>query len=165
MWQILANSTGLAASSYTLLPCPAMKTVYDVRRENLRAMVKSWGGPTSLAKKLGHANGSYLAQLVGPNPRRDVSEKVAREIESKLGLTLGWMDQEHERQPGKLNDQALTEVVRAVATVLRDAGLRPDPETYGTLVQLAYDRAKLTGQVDESYIQKLSTLVRRSGKS
>lgn len=25
--------------------------------------MKQWGGPTSLAKKLGHSNGSYLAQL------------------------------------------------------------------------------------------------------
>ena len=32
-----------------------MKSVYDVRRENLRQLMKLWGGPTSLAKKLGHA--------------------------------------------------------------------------------------------------------------
>ena len=67
-----------------------MKTVYDIRRENLRALMKTWGGPTSLAKKLGHANGSYLAQIGGPNPRREISEKVAREIETKLGLALGY---------------------------------------------------------------------------
>lgn len=142
-----------------------MNSVFDVRRENLRQLMKTWGGPTSLAKKLGHSNGSYVAQLAGPNPSREVSEKVAREIEHKLGLSIGYLDQAHERSTAKLNDQALTEVVRAVATVLRDANLRPDPDTYGTLVQLAYDRAKLTGQVDESYIQKLTTLVRGSGKS
>jgi hypothetical protein len=58
----------------------------------------------------------------------------------------------------------LTEVVKAVATVLRDAGLRPDPETYGTLVQLAYDRAKLTGRLDENHIKQLTNLFRGSGK-
>jgi hypothetical protein len=51
-----------------------------------------------------------------------------------------------------------------VATVLRDAGLRPDPETYGTLVQLAYDRAKLTGRLDENHIKQLTNLFRGSGK-
>jgi hypothetical protein len=55
-----------------------MKSTYDIRRENLRTLIKTWGGPTSLAKKLGHANGSYLAQIAGPHPRRDISEKVAR---------------------------------------------------------------------------------------
>lgn len=42
-----------------------MKSVYDTRRTNLRSLIGQWGGPTSLSKKLGHSNGSYLAQLVG----------------------------------------------------------------------------------------------------
>ena len=137
-----------------------MQTIYDVRRDNLRRLIGQWGGPTSLSKKLGHANGSYIAQLAGPRPSRDVSEKVAREIERKLGLPIGWMDREQEAGGPHLNDEALSEVVRAVATCLRDAGLRPKPETYATLVQLTYDRVKLTGQVDESYINKLITLAR-----
>jgi hypothetical protein len=58
--------------------------VYRTRRTNLRALAAQWGGPTSLAKKLGHSNGSYLAQLIGPNPSREVSEKTAREIERNM---------------------------------------------------------------------------------
>lgn len=140
-----------------------MKSVYDVRRDNLRKLMQQWGGPTSLSKKLGHANGSYLAQIAGPNPSREISEKTAREIESKLGVAMGWMDQSHPDGEHKLNDQALTEVVRAVATCLRDTGLRPDPDAYGTLVQLTYDRAKLTGRIDEQHIQQLIQLLRGSG--
>ncbi len=142
-----------------------MMNVYETRRVNLRALINQWGGPTSMSRKLGHANGSYIAQIAGPHPSRDISEKTAREIESKLGLPVGWMDQDHPASGQQLNDQALTEVVRAVATTLRDTGLRPDPEIYGTLVQLAYDRAKLTGRIDEHYIQKLIILARGSGKS
>jgi len=141
-----------------------MISVYETRRVNLRALIGQWGGPTSLSRKLGHSNGSYIAQIAGPNPSREISEKVAREIESKLGLPVAWLDQDHPAGGQQLNDQALTEVVKAVATVLRDVGLRPDPETYGTLVQLAYDRAKLTGRIDEHFIQKLTTLARGSGK-
>ena len=141
-----------------------MISVYDTRRTNLRALIGQWGGPTSLSRKLGHANGSYIAQLAGPRPSREISEKVAREIEATLKLPVGWMDQEHPAGGAQLNDQALNEVVRAVATVLRDAGLRPEPEAYGTIVQLAYDRAKLVGRIDEHHIQQLAHLLRGIGK-
>lgn len=141
-----------------------MQSVYATRRQNLRSLIGQWGGPTSLSKKLGHSNGSYLAQLAGPRPSREVSERVAREIEGKLGLPIGWMDQDHPAGGQQLNDEALTEVVKAVATCLRDASLRPAPEAYATLVQLAYDRMKLTGKVDEAYINKLIELTRGSGK-
>lgn len=141
-----------------------MRTIYDTRRDNLRALIGQWGGPTSLSKKLGHANGSYVAQLAGPRPSREVSEKVAREIEQKLGLPVAWMDQDHPRNGQHLDDETLTECVRAVATVLRDAGLRPDPETYGTLVQLVYDRVKLAGRIDEHHIKRLAQLLRGSGR-
>lgn len=138
-----------------------MKSIYEIRRDNVRELIKVWGGPTSLAKKLGHANGSYLAQIAGPNPRRDISEKVAREIESKLGLTAMWLDHTHADKPHKLNDRALADCVRAVATVLRDEGLKPDPETYATLVQLVYDHTNVTGRLDEAFIKKLTELLRR----
>jgi hypothetical protein len=135
-----------------------MRSVYEQRRENLRTLMRSWGGPTSLAKKLGHSNGSYLAQLAGPRPTREVSEKVAREIEGKLGLPMGWLDKEN---PGSVqpDDEQLAECVRAVASSLRDKGLRPNPETYSQLVALVYDRVRLTGRVDEAYIQKLVGLI------
>ena len=141
-----------------------MRTIYDTRRDNLRALIGQWGGPTSLSKKLGHANGSYIAQLAGPRPSREVSEKVAREIEQRLGLPVAWMDQEHPRTGQHLDDETLTECVKAVATVLRDARLRPDPEAYGTLVQLVYDRVKLAGRIDENHIQRLAALLRGSGR-
>lgn len=138
-----------------------MQSIYEIRRENVRQLMKTWGGPTSLAKKLGHANGSYLAQIAGPHPRRDISERVARDIESRLGLAAMWLDQHHEAAGHRLNDQALADCVRAVATVLRDAGLRPDPEAYATIVQLVYDHTKLTGRLDETFITKLTELIRR----
>lgn len=137
-----------------------MKSVYDTRRENVRALMKTWGGPSSLAKKLGHANGSYLAQIAGPNPRREISEKVAREIEHKLGLALGYLDQDHKRNGGKIQDAAIAECVRLVATVLRDQGVRPSPEVTANLVQLVYDRVQLTGELDEKYAKQLVQLVK-----
>lgn len=135
-----------------------MLTVYETRRQNLRTLSRQWGGPTSLAKKLGHSNGSYLAQLIGPRPSREVSEKTAREIEAKLGLPLGWLDQ-GQPENAQPNDEQLAECVKAVATCLRDAGLRPGPDAYSQVVALVYDRVRLTGRVDEQYIKKLVGLL------
>jgi hypothetical protein len=137
-----------------------MHSVYDTRRENVRALMAQWGGPTSLAKKLGHSNGSYVAQLVGPNPSREISEKVARDMEGKLGLPIGWLDQEHTASPRQVDEETLSACVRAVAAAIRDAALKPDPDAYANLVSLVYEHAKLTGRVDEPFIQKLIGLIR-----
>lgn len=137
-----------------------MKNVYEQRRENLRSLMQTWGGPTSLAKKLGHTNGSYLAQLAGPHPSREISEKVAREMEAKLGLPLGWLDAEHNGNPRQLDDAALGECVRAVAAALRDAGHRATPDQMADLASLAYEHTKLTGRIDEPFIQRLVRLTK-----
>lgn len=136
-----------------------MQSVYDQRRENLRSLVKTWGGPTSLAKKLGHTNGSYLAQLAGPNPSREVSEKVAREMELALGLPVGWLDSEHGNTRG-IDDEALGTCVRAVAAALRDVGHRATPDQLADLTALAYEHTRLVGRVDETYITKLVRLTK-----
>ena len=61
----LADRNALATYAIAIAYWLAMKSVYDTRRTNLRSLIGQWGGPTSLSKKLGHSNGSYLAQLVG----------------------------------------------------------------------------------------------------
>lgn len=136
-----------------------MKSTYDQRRENLRALTKEWGGPTSLARKLGHTNGSYLAQLIGPHPSRDISEKVAREIEGKLNLPLGWLDGEQNGNR-QVDDSVLGECVRAVAAALRDAGVRGTPDQMADLASLTYEHAKLTGRIDEAFIQRIVRLTK-----
>jgi len=140
-----------------------MKSVYEIRRENLRTLQNERGGPTSLSKKLGHANGSYVAQLIGPRPSREISEKVARESEKKLNLPIGWLDTEQnpKGRPVVVDAITLGACVTAVATALRDTGITPDPETYGTLVGLAYEHAQLAGQVDEPFLLKLVKLTQR----
>lgn len=137
-----------------------MRSIYELRRDNLRELMRTWGGPTSLAKKLGHSNGSYLAQLGGPHPSREISEKVAREMEGKLGLPLGWLDQEHNGNARALDDSALSDCVRAVAAALRDAGHKATPDQMADLAALAYEHTKLTGRVDESFITKIVRLTK-----
>jgi len=65
----------------------------ELRRENLRQLIRDVGSATKLAKKLGHKNSSYITHWL--SNRRPISEKAARGIEEKLLLPLGWMDFDH----------------------------------------------------------------------
>ena len=69
-----------------------MHTVHDYRRANLRKLANSVGGPGVLSKKLGYTNSSFLVQMAGPNPIRQVSEETARRFESTLDLVPGSLD-------------------------------------------------------------------------
>ncbi len=136
-----------------------MQSVYDLRRDNLRSLIRQWGGPTSMSKKLGHSNGSYIAQLAGPHPSREISEKVAREIEAKLGLPSNWLDATH-GEPRPVDDETLSACVRAVSAALRDAGHRATPDQMADLATLAYEHVKLTGRVDETFITRIVRLTK-----
>ena len=136
-----------------------MDNVYEVRRGNLRKLMATWGGPTTLAAKLKHANGSYLAQLAGPHPSRELSEKTARQIEHALGLPGGWLDHQHsDAQP--LDDTVLAVCIRAVTAALDSGRVRPPPDRFADLVSLAYEHAQTTGAVDEAFILKLVRLMK-----
>lgn len=136
-----------------------MVSVYDIRRTNLRKLMTQWGGPTSLAAKLGHSNGSYLAQLAGPHPSREVSERTAREMESALSLPSGWFDQPHkEAQP--LDDSVLAVCIRATTEAVRDQKVKVGPEKFADIVSLAYDNARASGRLDEQFINRLVRLMK-----
>jgi hypothetical protein len=80
--------------------------IYKNRRENLRDLIEKNGGANSLARRLSHANASYLSQMAGPNPTRKITERTAREIEEKLGLAYGDLDKGFDSGYAKVNRQA-----------------------------------------------------------
>ncbi len=67
----------------------ALAPVYEVRRENLRALAE--GSAAGLARKLS-VSAAYMSQLIGVTPTRTVSERMARRAEQALGLHQGWLD-------------------------------------------------------------------------
>lgn len=140
---------------------PMSDPIYDIRVQNLRLLIQQWEGTTTLAKKLGHANPSYLVQLAGPNPRRTVSEKVARKMEEKLRLPPRWMDEPHADAHVQIDDAFLRECVLAVSVCIRDAGLALDPEVIATLTSLAYEHARAKGEVDRAFIKGLLDLTKK----
>ena len=136
-----------------------MKSVFDVRRENLRKLIADWGGPTSLSLKLGYSNASYIAQLAGPHPSRDVGEKLARSVEEKLGLPALWLDGPTPEAP-KINNDLLAQCIRAVGTTVQEDRARLTPAQHAELVALTYDQGQRTGTLDEAYIRRLLRLIK-----
>jgi len=136
-----------------------MRTVFDRRRENLRKLISDWGGPTTLAMKLGHSNGSYLAQLAGPHPSREVGERLARSIEVKLGLPTLWMDGQTEAAP-RIDDGLLAQCLQAVAVTMEESRARLTSAQQAEVVSLVYDNARRGGTLDEDFIKRLVNLTR-----
>lgn len=137
-----------------------MSSVFEIRRDNLRRLMKQWGGSTSLAKKLGHSNGSYLAQLAGPHPTRDLSEKTARDIERRLQLPDGWMDHWHKGTPGQPDTGALIDIIAAVRDVLEAEGVKAQRAKVEEIVTLVYERLQEEGSVNADFLRRLVKLLK-----
>lgn len=149
-------------------------SIYDIRRENLRLICARHGGKQAVALKLGHSNGSYLSQLIGPNPSKQISEPVAREYEQTLGLQPGCVDLPNlgeglhagERAaqyavPAKLDDKLLLDATRAVLEAARDA-LRPIPaDKLADAISFLYHGAVATGAVDIEQARRLIAMLGR----
>ncbi len=137
-----------------------MNTILKTRVHNLRALMEQWGGPTSLATKLGHANGSYLSQMAGPNPSREVSEKVARKTEIILSLPSGWLDTQHTGLPHEVNTNLLIDTIEMTKEIIDQAGLKLNRDKFTQLVNLAYERAAESGSPDPALIRQLVSLMK-----
>ena len=70
-----------------------LSRVATIRRDNLRTLCDIHG-TAGLARKLGYRSPSFLSQMTGPNPTREVTEKSVREFERRLELKLGTLDNE-----------------------------------------------------------------------
>ena len=137
-----------------------MASVFDIRRANLRLLMRQWGGPASLAAKLGHSNGSYLAQLAGPHPSRDVSEKTARGIEQALGLTPSWMDRAHKAPPNEPDTSALIDVMALVQDMLDAEKVKLPRAKFSELAALAYELAQEVGPASVEWTRRIIHLLK-----
>lgn len=73
-----------------------------IRRMNARQLAEEVGGVTTLATMTGTSQ-SYLSQIIGPKPCRDVGDNLARKLEQATGRPYGWMDVSHVTDARKEN--------------------------------------------------------------
>lgn len=67
------------------------KTAHEIRRANLRSLASEHGGRDELAQKIGRDR-NQVDQLL---TKKNMGGKIARDIEAKLKLSKGWMDNDH----------------------------------------------------------------------
>jgi hypothetical protein len=125
------------------------------RKQNLRALIKQWDGPTHLARKLRYSGPSYLSQLI--SPAKPITEKTAHYIEEQLDLAPGWMDADHEHADSAL----IGRVMAVVGEQLAKADAHPSTAGMAELVPLVYDDALLKGAVDPGFVSRVIILVKR----
>lgn len=75
---------------------PHMKTISEIRREKLAALVTQHGSQTKLAEIIGKSPAQVSQWLMPPESRsqRAIGNNSARDIEEKLGLPHGYLDQD-----------------------------------------------------------------------
>jgi len=125
-----------------------MEIVEETRRIRLQMLVKKHGSMASLCEKLGYARNetATLTRILNANIRHDrggepynMGSPIARKIEEKLSLGLGWMDtppsyaELHGEEDPRAKVLQLMEAmpVDQWATVVRlvDAVAQPTPAT------------------------------------
>lgn len=83
---------------------PAMKTIDEIRRENLVVAIERAGSAAKLAAKA-ELSSAYLSQLKTRQAQsstgklRTMGDAVARKIEAAINAPLGWMDRDHSGRP------------------------------------------------------------------
>jgi len=136
----------------------------DHRRENLRKLAQQWDGPTALARKLGYTQPSFLVQMIGPHPTRDVSERTARRIEKALDLPTGWLDRPPGAAPTTSNMQLdtglLARVVSSVSQVLEAEGTKVPAGKFADIVTLVYAEAARSQSLDADFVRRLVLLAK-----
>lgn len=115
-----------------------------LRRENLRALIGERGVLTDLSNRLGYKNPSFLSQMAGPNPTREITEKTARKIEQTLRMEPGALDRPVayvRPQEADGTAQMVADALRLVGKVCEDEGLTLGPAKFAELAALALEDA------------------------
>jgi len=118
-----------------------------------------------LSKKLGYSNASFIVQMTGPNPTREVTEKTARKIEQTLDLPIGWLDHQNNGHNGDtlstVDVSLVSKVTRVVAQHAEDERIRMTPEKLGNMVALVYSDAQSHGNnIRQEFVKFVIQLVK-----
>jgi hypothetical protein len=150
--------------------------IFEIRRENLRELAAA-RTTTGLAKILGYRHPSFISQMIGPNPTREITEKSARSYERKLSLESGYLDRPPlgnasatsigdalecftNDQIKRINDM-LAEVIQLVGSILQSEEITLSPSRFADLLTLAVgDAMEHNGAPRDSQIKQMVKLLK-----
>lgn len=141
-----------------------------VRWNNLRALILREGGPTLLAKKLGHKSASYLSQLVSET--RPLTPKAARKMEDQLGLPYLWFEEPHfdamtevielgvDNFDYEHEQEEINRAMATVMTILKEESVEVGSRKFAELVALSLEYAKAGKAIDDLLTRRVARLLK-----
>lgn len=149
--------------------------VTEIRRRNITLLIEQFGGPTEFGRRI-ERDQAQVSQWTSPANPKPIGGRLARHIESKLGHTVGWMDQpqwesetapESHSQSVRLDPEIVRDVARALQEVYRDElgrvyDIVEEPELFAEF----YERAAALGDTkSQSNIFWLGTRIKGSSSA
>lgn len=143
-----------------------METVMpqDVRRENLRRVVRELGGHAAVAKRLKLAGSSWVSQLI--QGIRPFTEKTARKFEKGLGLRPGVLDipgslDGLSRDAGLVNRDVpgIAEALACVNSLLSARKQTLTTEKFGIVIEIVFSQGVKHGTIDAELAEKILDLI------
>ncbi|MQR02348.1 hypothetical protein [Glaciimonas soli] len=139
------------------------KEVVEIRRYHLRHLInRRYKGIVDASKALGYPTASFLVQMLGPHPSKNITSKTARLFEEKLGLDVGTLDEPISGHTAPPVDIAQTlELIRLVGRVCEGEAITLAPMKLTDVIALALaDTMEHGGVPREDYIKTLLRLAK-----
>lgn len=126
------------------------------RRHNVTQLVADAGGPTAFGRQVNREQ-AQVSQWISERTPKPIGNRLARYLESSLGLDAGWLDTDQTNVSApttahkvELNTQIIAVVARSLRKVYAQSSrvysLEDEPERFASLYRIAVD-ALATGDV------------------
>ena len=128
--------------------------IHEIRRRNLRKLANGYKNRAEFARAIGRSDQQAWA-LVGEKTTKGIGGRIARDIEEKLGLERGALDQLEgsaapEAEAG-VDEKLLLDCLRAIRKEIARLQLQLDPEDADELLvratMLLYTFSKEAGEL------------------
>ena len=145
---------------------PAAGDLSAIRRDNLRLLKERHGGQ-KLAQMLGLVQSSFISQMAGPNPSRDVTEKTVRTLEKELNLEAGTLDRplgspsEEKPVSAEENIAMVSAAIRAIGNICVAESVELPTNKLTDIIALSItDAMEHGGNLREEHIRQVVRLLK-----
>lgn len=145
---------------------PSAGDLSAIRRDNLRLLKERHGGQ-KLAEMLDLKQSSFISQMAGPNPSRDVTEKTVRTLEKELGLEVGALDRplgsaaEAPPMSAEQNIAMVSAAIRSIGNICVDEKVNLPTNKLTDIIALAIvDAMEHGGNLREDHIRQVVRLLK-----